>query len=232
MRTIVFHLTALAAVSLPATLSAQTAPAAAPATDAASSSHVFSYGVGHQIGTNLKSTGFDIDVEQLIRGLNDALGGKENAITDKQFGEAVAALRKIAAEKAIERGRAFLAGNAKKPGVKTTKSGLQYLVLKSGNGPTPTAESTVSTHYRGQLISGSVFDSSYEGEEPTAGDRPATFPVGGVIKGWTEALQLMKGGDRWRLFIPSDLAYGERGAPPNIGPHETLIFDIELIDVK
>ncbi len=235
MRNLFLNMAVLSVVSLPTALSAQTAqpaPAAAPAADAPSASHVFSYGVGHQIGSNLKSTGFDINVEQLLLGLNHALGGKDSTITDKEFSDAVTALRKIVAEKAIERGKAFLAENAKKPGVKTTKSGLQYLVLKAGTGPTPTAESTVSTHYRGTLINGTVFDNSYAGEEPAAGEQPVSFPVGGVIKGWTEALQLMKVGDRWRLFIPSALAYGERGAPPNIGPNETLIFEIELLEVK
>ena len=161
-----------------------------------------------------------------------ALAGKENSISEQQFGEAVTALRKIVAEKALERGKAFLAENAKKPGVKTTKSGLQYLVLKAGTGETPTAQSTVTTHYKGRLINGSIFDSSYQGEEPAAGDQPISFPVGRVIGGWTEALQLMKVGDRWRLFIPSNLAYGERGSPPKIGPNETLIFEIELVGVK
>ncbi|MBI1310608.1 hypothetical protein GC176_04805 [bacterium] len=236
MRTLFFSLAAFAVLSLPTVLSAQTAqPAqsnAAPAVAPTSPTQVFSYGVGHQIGTNLKSTGFEIDLQLIIRGLNDALAGKENAVTEEQFREAVTALRKIAADKARERGKAYLAENAKKPGVKTTKSGLQYLVLKAGTGETPTAESTVTTHYKGRLLDGTIFDGSYEGETPTEGDRPISFPVGGVIKGWTEALQLMKVGDRWRLFIPSDLAYGERGAPPNIGSHETLIFDIELVGTK
>ncbi len=234
MRTLLLNLAALAIASAPATLPAQPAqPAPAAPTDApASPAQVFSYGVGHQIGSNLKSTGFDIELKLLMQGLSDALAGKENAISEKQFGEAVAALRKLAAEKALERGKAFLAENAKKPGVKATKSGLQYLVLKAGTGETPTAQSTVSTHYKGRLINGSIFDSSYQGEEPAAGDQPVSFPVGRVIKGWTEALQLMKVGDRWRLFIPSHLAYGEGGSPPKIGPNETLIFEIELVGVK
>ncbi len=234
MRTLFLYLAALAIVSAPATLPAQTAqPApAAPADAPASPAQVFSYGVGHQIGTNLKSTGFDIELKLIIKGLSDALDGKENAISEQRFREAVAALSQIVAEKALERGKAFLAENAKKPGVKTTKSGLQYLVLMEGTGETPTAQSTVTTHYKGRLINGSIFDGSYEGDAPTAGDQPVSFPVGRVIKGWTEALQLMKVGDRWRLFIPSDLAYGERGSPPNIGPNETLIFEIELVGVK
>ncbi len=234
MRTLLLNLATLAIVSAPATLPAQTAqPApAAPADAPTSPAQVFSYGVGHQIGTNLKSSGFDVDLKLILKGLSDALAGKESSISEQQFGEAVTALRKIAAQKALERGKAFLAENAKKPGVKTTKSGLQYLVLKAGTGETPTTESTVETHYKGRLITGSIFDSSYQGEEPTAGDQPIRFQVGGVIKGWTEALQLMKVGDRWRLFIPSNLAYGEKGAGQSIGPNETLIFDIELVGVK
>lgn len=234
MRTLLLNLAALAIVSAPATLPAQTAqPARATPADAPTSpAQVFSYGVGHQIGTNLKSTGFDIELKLIIKGLSDALAGKENSVSEQQFREAVAALSKVAAEKALERGKAFLAENAKKPGVKSTKSGLQYLVLKAGTGETPSAQSTVSTHYKGRLINGSIFDGSYQGEEPTAGDQPVSFPVGRVIKGWTEALQLMKVGDRWRLFIPSHLAYGEGGSPPKIGPNETLIFEIELVGVK
>jgi len=231
MRPLLFHLALLATISLPATLPAQTAQPA-PAGDAPSPSQVFSYGVGHQIGTNLKSTGFDIDVKQIVQGITDALAGKDSAISEEKFGAAVTALRKIVAEKALARGKTFLADNSKKPGVKTTKSGLQYLVLKAGTGAQPTAESTVTTHYKGRLIDGSIFDSSYQGEEPMAGDKPISFPVGGVIKGWTEALQLMKVGGRWRLFIPSNLAYGEKGAGQSIGPNETLIFDIELVSVK
>ena len=235
MRTLLLNLAALAIFSVPATLPAQTAqpaPAPAQAADAPSHAHVFSYSVGHQVGSNLKSSGFEIDVEQVLLGLKDALAGKDSSFNEKQFRDAISALRRIAAEKALERGKVFLAENTKKPGVKTTKSGLQYLVLKAGTGETPTAESTVSTHYKGRLISGSIFDGSYQGDEPTAGDQPVSFPVGGVIKGWTEALQLMKAGDRWRLFIPSNLAYGEQGAGQSIGPNETLIFDIELISVK
>jgi FKBP-type peptidyl-prolyl cis-trans isomerase FklB len=123
-------------------------------------------------------------------------------------------------------GEKFLADNKKKEGIKTTASGLQYKVIKDGTGKTPKATDTVSTHYRGTLISGKEFDSSYKRGEP------AEFPVNGVIKGWTEALQLMKEGAKWQLFIPSELAYGERGAGQDIGPNSTLIFDIELLSVK
>ncbi len=239
MRTLFVNLVMLAILGQTSALLAQPAqpgqPAAAQgAADAGikSPSQTFSYGVGHQIGSNLKSSGFAIDLQLIMRGLADALAGKKNAVSEQQFQEAVGELRKQAAQKALERGKKFLADNAKKPGVKTTKSGLQYLVLKAGTGAMPTAQSTVSTHYRGRLIDGTVFDSSYQGEAPAAGDQTVSFPVGGVIKGWTEALQLMKTGARWRLFIPSNLAYGERGAPPNIGPNETLVFEIELVETK
>lgn len=120
----------------------------------------------------------------------------------------------------------YLKENAEREGVKTTTSGLQYEVLKSGTGKTPTASSTVVTHYRGSTLEGKTFDSSYER------GAPATFPIRGVIAGWTEALQLMKEGDKWKLFIPSKLAYGASGMPPKIQPNEMLIFDIELIEVK
>ena len=125
-----------------------------------------------------------------------------------------------------------MAENAKKEGVKSTKSGLQYKVIKSGTGATPKATDSVMTHYKGRLTDGTVFDGSYEGDAPAATDKTVDFPVNGVIKGWTEALQLMKVGDKWQLFIPSELAYGERGAGGDIGPHATLVFEIELIGIK
>ena len=126
----------------------------------------------------------------------------------------------------MEAGKNFLAENAKKEGVVTTASGLQYKVLKEGDGPKPSAESNVEVHYRGTLIDGTEFDSSYKRGEP------ATFPVSGVIAGWTEALKLMPVGSTWELYIPATLAYGTRGAPPVIGPNETLVFEVELITVK
>ena len=126
----------------------------------------------------------------------------------------------------IERAEKFLMENKAKEDVKTLPSGLQYKVIKDGDGKTPKATDTVVTHYRGTLLDGSEFDSSYKRKEP------AEFPVGGVIKGWTEALQLMKEGSKWILYVPPKLAYGERGFPPVIGPNETLIFEIELLKVK
>ena len=125
-----------------------------------------------------------------------------------------------------EKGEAFLAENAKKEGVKTLPSGLQYTVVKSGTGATPKLNDNVRTHYHGTLVNGTVFDSSVERGQPTV------FPVGGVIRGWTEALQLMKVGDKWRIVVPSELAYGPDGAPPVIGPHAVLIFDVELLGIE
>jgi FKBP-type peptidyl-prolyl cis-trans isomerase FklB len=134
--------------------------------------------------------------------------------------------QKVAGEKNRKEAEAFLAENKKKEGVKVTASGLQYKVIKAGTGPMPKADDTVVTHYRGTLTDGTEFDSSYKRNEP------ATFPVKGVIKGWTEALQMMPVGSKWQLVIPGDLAYGERGSPPKIGPNATLQFDIELIEIK
>lgn len=123
-------------------------------------------------------------------------------------------------------GSAFLEKNKNEPGVKTTADGLQYKVLVAGNGPKPTADDVVVVHYEGKLLNGKEFDSSYKRGEP------ATFPVSGLIKGWTEALQLMPVGSTWQLFIPANLAYGEQGAPPDIGPNETLVFKVQLISIK
>ena len=133
---------------------------------------------------------------------------------------------KEASEKNAKEGAAFLAENKNKEGVITLESGLQYKVLKSGDGPSPKETDTVVTHYRGNLINGEIFDSSYKRGQP------ATFPVSGVIAGWTEALQKMKVGDKWQLFIPSNLAYGENGAGQKIGPNEVLIFELELLEIK
>ncbi len=198
-----------------------------------------SYVIGLNIGNDPMLRGIEIDVNMLARGIADALSGKQPALSEQEIQAAFAELRKIMAAKEEEamaearkqgelnkqRGEQFLAQNKAKPDVKTTPSGLQYKVLKSGNGPTPTATDKVRTHYHGTLIDGTVFDSSVQRGEP------AEFPVGGVIRGWTEALQLMKVGDKWQLFIPSELAYGPRGAGGVIGPNATLIFEIELLDI-
>lgn len=191
-----------------------------------------SYVIGLNVGNDLKQQGVDINVNMLARGIADALGGKKPALSEPQIEAAFAELRKIMAakqeqemSKTKQQGAAFLAANKSKPGVKTTASGLQYKVLKAGNGPTPKATDKVRTHYHGTLIDGTVFDSSVQRGEP------AEFPVSGVIRGWTEALQLMKVGDKWQLFIPSELAYGARGAGGVIGPNATLVFEIELLEI-
>jgi len=173
----------------------------------------------------------------LNRGIADAYMGSTLALNDEERTEAKtsfqAELRESLikkqteiAEKNLAAGKAFLAENAKKPGVITTESGLQYKILTSGDGKQPTADDIVTTHYRGTLIDGREFDSSYKR------NTPASFPVKGVIKGWTEALQLMHVGDKWQLFVPSDLAYGESQRSELIEPNSTLIFEIELLDVK
>jgi len=195
-----------------------------------------SYTIGADIGANLKRQEIDVDPKAFAAGLADAIAGK-TALTEEQMREVLNSFRtemmekaqarqKEAGEKNLKEGEAFLAANAKKEGVKTLPSGLQYKVLKSGSGKTPKATDTVKTHYHGTLIDGTVFDSSVERKEPVS------FPVNGVIAGWTEALQLMKEGDKWQLFIPAKLAYGERGAGPKIGPNATLVFEVELLSVE
>jgi FKBP-type peptidyl-prolyl cis-trans isomerase FklB len=214
---------------------AQPATQAPPSTTQQKTSYV----IGLNIGNDPMLRGIEIDVNMLARGIADALSGKQPALSEQEIQAAFAELRKIMAAKEEEamaearkqgelnkqQGDQFLAQNKAKPGVKTTPSGLQYKVLKAGNGPTPTATDKVRTHYHGTLIDGTVFDSSVQRGEP------AEFPVGGVIRGWTEALQLMKVGDKWQLFIPSELAYGPRGAGDVIGPNATLIFEIELLEI-
>jgi FKBP-type peptidyl-prolyl cis-trans isomerase FklB len=196
-----------------------------------------SYGLGLSIGRNLKAQSIDVDLELLSRGLRDGVAGSEPLLTDEQIQNALrafqqelmekqAAITKAEAERNKKEGEAFLAANKKKEGVKTLPSGLQYKVIKEGTGPVPKAEDTVSTHYRGTLIDGTEFDSSYKRGEP------ATFGVSEVIKGWTEALQLMKVGSKWQLFIPAELAYGENPRPGSpIPPNATLLFDIELLGI-
>ena len=195
------------------------------------------YAIGAQIGAQLAMTKDDIDSNALVAGLTDAMNGTELKLTDQQMQEAKMAFQKKVQEKAQEEmtklaeankaeGEKFLAENKTKEGVVTLPSGLQYKVIQAGTGATPTAADTVVTHYTGTLINGQVFDSSVQRGEP------ATFPVNGVISGWTEALQHMKVGGKWQLFIPAELAYGERGAGQMIAPNSTLIFDIELLEIK
>lgn len=190
-----------------------------------------SYGLGMNIGQNLKSQGFDtLNYEAFLMAIKTAYEGGEfkmdpnaaNQMINSYFEEKK--VQMLAANK--KAGEDFLAENGKKEGITTLPSGLQYEVLVEGNGPKPTANDRVTTHYHGTLIDGTVFDSSVERGQP------ATFPVNGVIKGWTEALQLMPVGSKWRLFIPSDLAYGDRGAGAQIQPNSTLIFEVELLSIN
>jgi len=195
-----------------------------------------SYAIGADIGSTLKQQDLDLDSKALAAGLTDSMAG-HTVLTDAEMKEVLTAFQQqmmskmqakqsAAAGENLKAGEAFLAENAKTEGVKVLPSGLQYQVLQSGDGKTPTATDTVQVNYHGTLIDGTVFDSSVERGEPVS------FPVNGVIAGWTEALQLMKEGDKWRLFIPADLAYGERGAGGRIGPNCTLIFDVELLAVQ
>ncbi len=196
-----------------------------------------SYAIGMDIGKNLKRQPIEINPEALSQGLRDSLTDEKTLMTDQEYSETMNAFRtemaqkqtaqiKEAGDRNKKEGEKFLADNIKKEGIKTTASGLQYKVVTEGTGASPKATDTVSVHYKGTLIDGNEFDSSY------SRGQPASFPVNGVIKGWTEALQLMKVGSKWQLYIPSDLAYGERGAGRNIGPNSTLIFDVELLSIK
>ncbi len=196
-----------------------------------------SYSIGMDIGNNLKKQSIDIDPDILAQGIKDTFSGGKTLLTEQEFRDTLTAFQIELRAKQIERtkeladknkkeGEAFFAENKKKDGLMTLPSGLQYKIIKEGTGETPKLEDTVTVNYRGTLIDGTEFDSSYRRGQP------ATFSVKGVIAGWTEALQLMKVGSKWQLFVPSNLAYGERGAGRDIGPNATLIFDIELISIK
>lgn len=196
-----------------------------------------SYTIGVNIGQDFVTQKMDIDADKLLLGIKDTMAGKESRLTEEEM---MAEIQKFqeemqakmladaqqAAEKNKQAGEAFLAENTKQEGVVVTASGLQYKVLEAGEGASPGPSDVATVHYRGTLVDGTQFDSSYDRGQP------ATFPVGGVIPGWTEALQLMKPGAKWQLVIPSALAYGERGAGQAIGPNATLIFDVELISVE
>jgi FKBP-type peptidyl-prolyl cis-trans isomerase FklB len=196
-----------------------------------------SYSMGLDIGRMLKMQNVDVDLELVTRGFKDAYTGNQSLLTDEEMQEVLTnfkkefiakqqELAKQQGEKNKKEGEIFLETNKKKEGVQTLPSGLQYKVLKAGAGKKPTATDTVTVHYRGTLIDGKEFDSSYRR------GKPATFPVNGVIPGWTEALPLMEEGAQWELFIPSNLAYGERSAGGDIGPNATLIFEVELISIE
>ena len=195
-----------------------------------------SYAIGLNVGKNLHRDGIDVDPKIVLRGLQDELAGGKILLTDDQIKSVLTDLQTQVRQKQEEKtqalaesnkkdGAAFLTANSTKAGVVTLPSGLEYKVLVAGTGPKPSATDTVVCNYRGTLLDNTEFDDSYKRGQPV------TFPVSGVIKGWTEALQLMPVGSKWQLFIPSDLAYGERGKPP-IGPNATLIFEVELLSIQ
>lgn len=190
-----------------------------------------SYSLGVNIGENLKTQFPDINLKNFELAIKDVLDNQKEpkisgADAQKVIQNYFQKQQAKASESVIEEGKKFLTENSKKDGVITLESGLQYEIIKSGEGAKPTINDQVTTHYHGTLLDGTVFDSSVERGQP------ATFPVSGVIKGWTEALQLMTVGSKWKLFVPYDLAYGERGAGPKIGPYTTLIFEVELISIN
>jgi FKBP-type peptidyl-prolyl cis-trans isomerase FklB len=195
-----------------------------------------SYAIGLDMGNNLKKNEIEVDPDILARAIKDVFSGSKPLMTDQEARETLMAFQKDLRAKQLERnkvigeknkkeGDAFLAKNKKENGVETLPSGLQYKVITEGKGKSPKASDTVTVNYSGTLINGTEFDSSYKRGQP------ATFPVSGVIKGWTEALQLMKEGSKWHLVIPADLAYGEQGRP-GIPPNSVLIFDVELLSIK
>ena len=192
-----------------------------------------SYGIGLQMGEQLKSNPFEgLNLNSVFEGMKDAYAGSafqveipEIQAAFEKINEEIQARREEESKVLSAEGIAFLEENAKRPEITVTESGLQYEVLATGEGEKPTAESTVRVDYHGTLVNGTVFDSSYERGQP------AEFPVGGVIKGWTEALQMMPVGTKWRIYVPHELAYGERGAGAAIAPFSTLVFDVELHEI-
>ena len=202
-----------------------------------------SYIIGRDLARNFAQQGLELDIDVLAAALREGMLGQPSRLTQEQMQAAMQQLQEQLGGAPDEdddnpdldpnamnnnkaEGEAFLAENAQKPGVTTLPSGLQYEIITEGSGKKPTLRSSVTTHYHGTLPNGTVFDSSYQRGQP------ATFPVNGVIAGWTEALQLMPEGSKWRLYIPSDLAYGKRGAGRDIGPDAALVFDVELLKVN
>lgn len=208
-------------------------PLSASATELKTEKQKFSYIIGYQIGFNLKREGTEIDPSLLSEAVQDALNGSKPKLSREEMQATMKAVqqrkaeeRRALLEKNEKAGREFLAANKKKKGVVELPSGLQYKIIKEGSGAKPTANDTVTVNYKGTLINGKQFDSSYDRGQP------ATFPVNGVIQGWQEALQLMKVGSKWEIYVPAKLAYGVRGAGSDIGPNETLVFQVELLGIK
>ena len=234
------------------TPAAKTGPAAKPRTQPVltlktqkdKASYAVGLNVGRNLGAQLHQQSVELDQAILLRGVKDALAGGKTLLTDDEVKAVLTQLQtevrtrqqekmkaeqekmKVAAEGNKKEGEEFLAANKTKEGVVTLPSGLQYKILTEGTGPKPAAADTVSCNYRGTLLNGTEFDSSYKRGQP------ASFPVTGVIKGWTEALQLMPVGSKWQLFIPAELGYGDRGAGADIGPGATLIFEVELLSIQ
>ncbi|HUJ39397.1 MAG TPA: FKBP-type peptidyl-prolyl cis-trans isomerase [Candidatus Acidoferrales bacterium] len=209
------------------------APAARPSSPFKDLKEKFSYALGMSIASTLKRQAVDVDLSVMERGLRDGLSGTEPLLSEEEmkaaFAEMQAAVRareQARAGENLKAGQAFLEANKAKPGVVVLPSGLQYKILVAGNGPKPRAVDTVLCNYRGTLIDGTEFDSSYKRGEP------ATFPVGRVIRGWSEALQLMPVGSKWQLFVPAELAYGERSPGPEIPANSVLVFEIELLSIQ
>lgn len=210
-------------------------PAPAPKSSTAFDSleQKVSYGIGRNMGADLaRNAGFEPDIDALVAGIKDAIKGADSQVSEADLQAAFQEIRQKAQAAASAKAEtnkaasaAFLATNGKRPAVTTTASGLQYEILKAGTGPKPKPTNTVKVHYHGTLIDGTVFDSSVQRGEPIE------FPVTGVIRGWIEALQLMPQGSKWKLYIPSDLAYGDRGQG-GIPPGSALIFEVELLEVK
>jgi len=221
-----------------AALCALTAQAGADeATSLKTPQEKLSYGIGADLGRNLKRLGIDVNPELIRKGIADGLSDGKLQMSDEEIGAALQGLQaqiqrkaaqaaSVAGEENKKTGEAFLAQNKSKEGVVSLPSGLQYKILKAGDGKKPTEADTVECNYRGTLVNGTEFDSSYRRGQP------ATFGVTQVIPGWKEALQLMPVGSKWQLFVPPELAYGERGAGREIGPNATLIFEVELLAIK
>jgi FKBP-type peptidyl-prolyl cis-trans isomerase FklB len=196
-----------------------------------------SYSIGYQVGLSMKSDGVEVDFDKLIQGLRDAINEQKPLLSNEEMRSLIVErrekvredqLRKVQEERAKNAHEAvdFLEENGKKEGVKTTESGLQYLIITEGEGESPTPEDMVTVHYRGTFIGGEEFDSSY------AREKPQTFQANGVIRGWTEALQMMKVGSKWQIFVPPDLAYGRGGMGQRIPPNKLLVFEVELLSIK
>jgi len=195
-----------------------------------------SYSIGYQVGLSMKNDGVEVDVEKLVQGLQDAVNEQEPLLSNEEMRSLIVALKERAREvqmrkfseakvKNAEESAKFLEENGKKEGIKTTESGLQYKIIKEGEGEIPGVEDFVMVHYRGTFTDGEEFDSSYSRGEPQR------LQTDGVIKGWTEALQMMKVGSKWEIFVPPDLGYGRNGMPPKIPPNSVLVFEIELLSI-